>query len=148
MQKITENTLSRQLKLAAVVYAVLSLGGWARGNDLERTLDAIAQAESNGRPNAVGDKGHAIGAYQIWRPYWKDGTQILGVSWPYSDAKNPGKARRVVRAYVQHYQKAGGYPATPETWARLHNGGPKGPDKKSTKTYWLRVKSHLTNPSN
>ena len=35
-------------------------------------LDAICKVESNCNPSAVGDNGNAIGAYQIWKSYWKD----------------------------------------------------------------------------
>lgn len=111
---------------------------------LERTLDAICMVESSGgRDTRDGDGGRAIGPYQIHRAYWADGTRFLKVSWPYSDARDPVKARRVVRAYVTQYQRAGGYPPTPEVWARLHNGGPRGPEKTSTLPYWLRVQTFL-----
>jgi hypothetical protein len=48
-------------------------------NDIERLLDAIAHIESHYDPNAVGDGGRALGAYQIHRVYWEDGTALLGV---------------------------------------------------------------------
>jgi len=113
-------------------------------SQLERTLDAICAVESsNGRDRRDGDGGRAIGPYQIHRAYWVDGTLFLGVRWPYSDARDPIKARQVVRAYVQHYQRAGSYPATPETWARLHNGGPSGPDKATSRGYWAKIKAQM-----
>ena len=111
---------------------------------LERTLDAICAVESqNGRDTRDGDGGAAIGPYQIHRAYWVDGTLFLGVRWPYSDARDPVKARRVVRAYLEHYQAASGYPATPETYARLHNGGPNGPRKATTRGYWAKIKAQM-----
>lgn len=109
-----------------------------------RSLDAICLAESSGgRDLRDGDGGRAIGPYQIHRAYWVDGTRFLGVDWPYSDARDAVKARRVVRAYVTRYQRAGGYPATAESWARTHNGGPRGPAKAATLRYWLKVRGHL-----
>jgi len=111
---------------------------------LERTLDAIRHVESSaGKDSQDGDRGRAIGDYQIWRSYWTDGTLFLGVRWPYSDARDPAKARQVVRAYVLHYQRAGGYPATAETWARIHNGGPQGPRKAGTLPYWTRIRKAM-----
>ena len=111
---------------------------------LERTLNAICAVESkNGRDTHDGDGGAAIGPYQIHRAYWVDGTLFLGVRWPYSDARDPAKARMVVRAYLEHYQRGSGYPATPETWARLHNGGPDGPRKATTRGYWYKVSEWL-----
>jgi hypothetical protein len=33
-------------------------------------LDALAVVESNGKDDAVGDNGNALGRYQIWEIYW------------------------------------------------------------------------------
>ncbi|MFA6244467.1 MAG: hypothetical protein WC655_26225 [Candidatus Hydrogenedentales bacterium] len=108
--------------------------------ELEQTLDAIRLVESSGgRDTRDGDSGRAVGPYQIHRAYWQDGTRFLGVHWPYRDARDPARARQVVRAYVVHYQRAGGYPATPEVWAETHNGGPRGPEKDSTTVYWRKI---------
>ena len=52
-------------------------------NGIERLLDAIARIESHGDPNAVGDRGRALGVYQIHRAYWEEGTELLGVDWPH-----------------------------------------------------------------
>jgi hypothetical protein len=110
---------------------------------LERTLDAIMQVESGGRDHAVGDSGKALGAYQIHREYWTDGTRLLGVRWPYSDAVDRTRARAVARAYITYYTRLGRHRACPETWARIHNGGPQGTLHKSTVKYWVKVKAVL-----
>jgi hypothetical protein len=135
---------TRQWKLAVVVYIVLALGGLVRASDIDVVLDAIRQVESSGGKDARdGDKGKAIGDYQIWEPYWKDAMRILKKDWPYEDARDPLRARMAVKAYVTHYQKSGRYPATPETWARLHNGGPRGVEKLTTKQYWTKVQVEI-----
>ena len=108
---------------------------------MELLLDAIAKLESNGDPNAVGDKGRAIGMYQIHRRYWQDGTKILGVDWPYSEARDPEKARQVVRAYLRHYGKGRNL----IDMARIHNGGPRGHRKKATLKYARRIEAILEN---
>jgi hypothetical protein len=108
-------------------------------HDLETLLDAIAEIESKNRPDAVGDKGRAIGAYQIHRAYWKDGTRILGMRWSYREAFDPKKARSVVRAYLLHYGKG----RSLMDMARIHNGGPKGYKKTSTLIYARRIRSLL-----
>jgi len=114
----------------------------AHHQPLERTLDAIWAVESSsGRDTRDGDRGKAIGPAQIHRAYWQDGTRFLGVKWPYADARNPAKARQVVRAYVVRYQRAGKYPATPEMWTRIHNGGPRGPEKAATVAYWHKAQA-------
>lgn len=108
-------------------------------HDLETLLDAIAEIESQNRPDAIGDKGRAIGAYQIHRAYWKDGTRILGMDWSYREAFDPKKARRVARAYLLHYGKG----RSLMDMARIHNGGPKGYKKASTLIYARKIRSLL-----
>jgi hypothetical protein len=142
-------SFTRSFKLAALICAALSLGRGcsaeaAPNPELERTLDAIRQVESSGgRNHRDGDHGRAHGEYQIHLNFWTDGTRFLGVSWAFSDAHDPAKARRVVRAYLLGYQRAGGYPAIPETWARIQNGGPEGPRKAGTLKYYQKVKATL-----
>ena len=109
----------------------------ASSEDLEILLDLIAEIESNNRADAIGDRGQAIGAYQIHRAYWEDGTRILGVDWSYSEAFNPQKARSVVRAYLLYYGKG----RSLIDMARIHNGGPKGYRKKSTLVYARKIRS-------
>jgi len=106
---------------------------------MDLLLDAIAKVESRGNPASVGDSGRAAGTYQIHRPYWADGTRILGVDWNYRDARDPQKARQVVRAYLSHYGKG---KALLEM-ARIHNGGPKGDQKEATLVYARKVEQIL-----
>jgi len=104
-------------------------------NDIERLLDAIARIESHCDPNAVGDGGRALGAYQIHRVYWEDGMKLLGVDWPHRDATDLKKARRVVKAYLLHYGKG----KSLIEMARIHNGGPHGYKKKTTLPYARKI---------
>ena len=110
---------------------------------IERLLDAIARIESPGDPNAVGDGGRALGAYQIHRVYWEDGTELLGVDWPHRDAADPNKARRVVKAYLLHY----GQGKSLIEMARIHNGGPCGDKKKATLPYARKILADGSPPS-
>ena len=122
--------------LVPVLCAVASAQAAAAGpNDIERLLDAIARIESHCNPNAVGDSGRALGAYQIHRVYWEDGTALLGVDWPHRDATDPKKARRVVKAYLLHY----GNGRSLIEMARIHNGGPCGYRKKATVGYARKI---------
>ncbi|HOV76799.1 MAG TPA: transglycosylase SLT domain-containing protein [Sedimentisphaerales bacterium] len=106
---------------------------------MERLLDAIAEVESRNDPNAVGDQGRAIGAYQIHRRYWQDGTRILGMDWPYQDAWDPWRARQVVRAYLCYYGRGKGL----LDMARIHNGGPRGHEKEATQEYARKIEAIL-----
>jgi hypothetical protein len=112
----------------------------AQDPQFERLLDAIAQVESRGDPNAVGDNGRAIGVFQIHRLYWLDGTRFLGVDWPYDEAADPEKARQVVRAYLRHYGRDKGL----LDMARIHNGGPRGHRKQSTREYARKIEAVLS----
>jgi soluble lytic murein transglycosylase-like protein len=112
----------------------------AQDRELDRLLDAIAQVESRGNPTATGDNGAAVGVYQIHRPYWADGTRILGVKWSYREARDPQKARQVVRAYLRHYGKG----KTPLDMARIHNGGPRGHAKAATLEYARKIEQVLS----
>jgi hypothetical protein len=108
-------------------------------DQIERLLDAIAQVESRSDHTAVGDGGRAIGIYQIHRRYWQDGTRILGTNWPYADAADPAKAKQVVRAYLRHYGKD----RSLLEMARIHNGGPNGHKKESTRDYARKIETIL-----
>lgn len=130
------------MKLPAICLLVLVPAWFAASasaavdpNDIERLLDAIARIESHCDPNAVGDGGRALGAYQIHRVYWEDGTKLLGVDWPHRDATDPKKARRVVKAYLLHYGKG----KSLLDMARIHNGGPNGCRKKATLPYTRNI---------
>jgi hypothetical protein len=135
-----------------LVSAILIGAGWctmAGGEELsspalqpteiETLLDVLACVESNNDPNAVGDRGRALGVYQIHRAYWEDGIRLLGVNWPYREAFNPDKARCVVRAYLLHH----GANKTLTDMARIHNGGPRGHYRRITLGYAQRVNQLL-----
>ena len=148
------NAMRREEKVISRVLgaAILIGAGWctvAGGEELsspavqrieiEALLDVLACVESNNNPDAVGDRGRALGAYQIHQAYWEDGTRLLGVSWPYRAALDPDKARCVVRAYVLHYGADRGL----VDMARIHNGGPSGYRRRSTLSYAQRVNQLL-----
>lgn len=104
-------------------------------------LNAISKVESNNNPNAVGDNGKAIGIYQIHLSYWKDAIEHdPSIGGSYEDCKNPEYARKIVIAYMDRYAPKN---ASDETLARIHNGGPMGYKKASTKKYWNKVKKEL-----
>jgi len=115
------------------------VAGAADNDRMDRLLDAIARVESRNNPAAVGDGGRAVGVYQIHRSYWAKGTQILGVSWEYRDARDPYKARQVVRAYLSYYGRG----KSLLDMARIHNGGPRGYEKAATLAYARKVERVL-----
>jgi hypothetical protein len=88
-------------------------------------LDAIAIVESNNNPNAVGDNGKAVGAFQIHKIYVDDVNRILGEDkYSYDDRWDAEKSRKMTLIYTLHYTKK--YNHTAESMAAVHNGGVDG----------------------
>lgn len=115
--------------------------------EMNEVLDAIAIVESAGDPNAIGDNGNAIGLFQIWESYWKDGIERSGIGGEYSDCFDPAYARMVVLGYMDRYATPTrlGRAVTQKDIAFLHNGGPraiwaKGQKLNNLETYWSKVR--------
>ena len=106
-------------------------------------LDALAAVETNGNDAAINFAEDAHGRYQIRAAYLADANRFLGSSYTLADMHDQAKAERVVRAYLTRYgaawERRTGLTATDEVLARLHNGGPRGPDKSATRDYAARV---------
>lgn len=115
----------------------------ASRSSLDEILDALRSTESGDQPNggrdAKGDGGHALGPYQIHRPYFVD----AGVPGSYEDCRDPDYSRRVVIAYWKRWCPDALEHRNAEVLARIHNGGPQGACKASTLAYWRRVERTL-----
>jgi hypothetical protein len=107
-------------------------------------LDALAVVESNGKDDAVGDNGNALGRYQLWQAYWQDATEHCPeIGGRYKDVTNKVYAERCVVAYLMRYCPKAVADADFQTMARIHNGGPKGHKRKATLGYWKKVERAL-----
>lgn len=107
-------------------------------------LDALAQVESQGKDDAVGDNGKAIGRMQIWEIYHADAVaHAPGIAGEYADCKGKVYAERVVMAYLHRYGKKALADKNYEKLARIHNGGPRGHTKRATLKYWAKVEKAL-----
>lgn len=100
---------------------------------------ALIEVESGGDDSAVGDGGKSIGCLQISEAYWKDS----GVEGEWIDCYNREYAINVLVAYMKRYAQEKWRVLDAEHCSRLHNGGPKGPEKKATAPYWAKVKKIL-----
>ena len=112
----------------------------------EALLDALIQVESNGKDDAVGDNGNAIGCLQIWKIYWTDAVERSGIGGSYKDCYDRAYAKSIVDAYMTRYaREAWTNPKKfdAEKCARIHNGGPKGYRKQATEKYWKKVQKVL-----
>jgi hypothetical protein len=103
-------------------------------------LAAIMFVESGNDPNAVGDHGLAVGAYQIHAAYFYDGAEqifiekgfsrkrakelALGMSWAPS-CRRSDFAGRVVAAYLRRYAGDAVRRHDWRTLAMVHHGGPR-----------------------
>jgi hypothetical protein len=110
---------------------------------LSEILAAIRAVETGGSPDggrgALGDRGEAVGPYQIHRAYWED-ARVPGA---HSDCRDPEYARGVVLAYWKRYCPQALATCDAEALARIHNGGPSGAAKTSTIPFWRRVEREL-----
>lgn len=106
-------------------------------------LDALAAVETNGNDAAINFAEDAHGRYQIRAGYLADGNAALGTRYTLAEMHDPDKAARIVTAYLTRYgsawERRTGLTATDEVLARLHNGGPRGPDKSATRGYAAKV---------
>ena len=117
----------------------------------EDLLNAIAIVESNNNPSAIGDNGRAVGLMQLWKIALDDVNRILDCDkYSYADRLDPIKSKAMVRIYLTHYATDWriGRPPTFEDMARIHNGGPNGYKKESTKKYWHKVQKVMTGGRN
>jgi hypothetical protein len=130
--------------VTSIILSTLLLIAPPKGTDTRAILDAIRTVETGGEADpdrAIGDKGKALGAYQIHRSYWIDATEkdpalrALG----YESVTNREIAERVVIAYLTRYAPDWKL----DTVARIHNGGPKGHRKESTLDYARKVRAAM-----
>ena len=111
----------------------------------QKLFAAIRQVESGGDDplsKIVGDGGLSRGPYQISRAYWRDACEHGGMDWSYETyVWNRARCEHVMRCYWSRYGAT-----TDEQRARMHNGGPTGPRKRATLTYWKKVRKQFRKP--
>jgi hypothetical protein len=124
----------------------------------EEYLDRVAMIESNYNYDAVGDKGKAIGAWQMHEPAWREACQSLSRTTvssflPWDDfaknhkmfAKDPQVSRLVAKEYLQilerHMNRAK-VAVTPISLYMAYNMGFSGAYDKAfnPKSFWLDSK--------
>lgn len=132
--------MNRPTKLCVLsVLAYASLCG-TNGDRYHKLLPAIEQVESGGDPNAVGDKGKAVGILQIQPIMVRDCNRIAGESrWTMADRLDPDKSRAMFRVYSEHYSRGAG----DEVVARRWNSGPTGDKKPVSVKYWNKVREQM-----
>lgn len=101
---------------------------------------AMHQVEASGRVGEIwGDNGRSLGPLQIGRAYHTD-SRVPG-SW--SQCKGLAYSRRVATAYLKRWAPRAWAIGDCQTLARIHNGGPRGHQKKATLGYWHKIKTEM-----
>lgn len=108
---------------------------------IEDLIYALAMVETGQPYQNSSKRGLAgeIGPLQILKPYWID-SKIPG---RWEDCENWDYSVKVVQAYWKRYAKQALKENDFEVLARIHNGGPAGAAKQTTKKYWEKVKKFL-----
>ena len=74
-------------------------------------LDALAIVESDKNPDAIGDRGKAVGMFQAWPIAVDEANRIIGREknplWTYKDRRNPQQARAMAKATLDFHYKRG-----------------------------------------
>lgn len=112
-------------------------------------LTALIHVESGGNDRALGDYVNGaptrFGCLQIGDEVLADVRRISGQWVSRSDAFDRRKACSICIVYLSYWcdRERLGHEPTMEDFARTWNGGPTGPRKVSTITYWNRVRAVL-----
>ena len=107
----------------------------------KKLLNAIEHVESNHRAYAVGDRGKAVGSFQIHPVTIQDVNRIVKYQkYKLSDRYNRDKSRAICSVILWHYEKN----KTPEAMARRWNGGTNWQSKPATKAYWQKVRKEMS----
>ena len=126
------------LALFAAVCLALRTAEGVSAIDHDALLHAIAVVESR-------DGRASPNVYQLTPVYVRDVRRIASLRVSYAlAARDRATARLCVLAYWRHYgasyERRTGRRATAEVLARIHNGGPDGWRKRTTRGYWRKVR--------
>lgn len=110
-------------------------------------ISALMIVESDGRAEAIGDSGRAVGVLQIHPECVQDVNRITGKTYTLKDRAIASHSRDICAAYLRHYgrvyERRTGRKATAEVLARIWNGGPRGYNNARTRRYWAKVQAEL-----
>jgi len=112
-------------------------------NQLILTVLMLIQLESPLSDRAVGDGGRSHGCLQIGQAVLDDVNRVYGRAYTRADALDPARARTICALYLRHwgwaYERETGRQADCRTLARIWNGGPRGWEKRCTRSYGERA---------
>ena len=110
-------------------------------------ISALMIVESDGRADAIGDSGRAVGILQITPVCVQDINRFSKVQYNLSDRADERKSVEMCWRYLYHYgniyKRDTGKEPTAEILARIWNGGPRGYNDEKTRRYWAKVQAEL-----
>lgn len=110
-------------------------------------ISALMIVESDGRAEAIGDSGRAVGILQITPVCVQDINRFSKVQYNLSDRADERKSVEMCWRYLYHYgniyKRDTGKEPTAEILARIWNGGPRGYNDEKTRRYWAKVQAEL-----
>lgn len=110
-------------------------------------ISALMIVESDGRADAIGDSGRAVGVLQIHPECVQDINRFSKVQYTLSDRADERKSVEMCWRYLYHYgnkyKRDTGKEPTAEVLARIWNGGPRGYNNPNTLHYWQKVRGEL-----
>jgi hypothetical protein len=133
--------------ISFILFFLLSnvLFGQYKGMPIDCLVEALIEVESKGDPEAVGDRGWAVGVLQIWPIMVREVNRIThspggsGVTYYYTDRESIEKSIEMFHIWREYYHPNASW----EKIARCWNGGPRGHYSSKTKKYWSKVKEVL-----
>jgi len=140
-----------------LILASVALMATSYGADVNRLVEALVRVESNGKANAVGDRGKAVGVLQIHDIMVQEANRLAQTRYSHQDMFNPTAARDVAKIVLNHYsktiQKTTGREATEQELAYIWNGGAgawrradapvNDAKQRNLETYWNKVSKAL-----
>nr|XP_022306814.1 lysozyme 1-like [Crassostrea virginica] len=120
-------------------------GSFSTGMVSQQCLKCICNVESGCRPIGChwDVNSDSCGYFQIKRAYWID-CGSPGGDWK-ACANNLDCSSQCVQAYMARYHHYSGCSNSCQSFARIHNGGPRGCRHSNTAGYWRRVQAQGCN---
>ncbi len=108
-------------------------------SEKEILLMALIDYESAGFTNAINFNEKAFGVLQIRKCVIDDVNFFYNTNYKHSDAFDYDKSIDIFWKYQRIWNNLN----TPESYARIWNGGPSGMKKRATLKYWGEVKNRI-----
>lgn len=117
-----------------------TLPEWTRSVEAGKLVSALAEVESGGRANAIGDQGRAFGILQIHRSVVDDVNRRYETAFAHRDAFSTPKAIRIFFLYQELYAPKD---AGLEDRALIWHLGPTGFRRRAESPYREKAEAYL-----